>query len=284
MNALIKVCNVLKKNAPTILTIVGVVGVGTGVVMACDASRKLDYILDESNIRINNLKNKSEESKEVIEKQVNEIKKEKAKDLIKLYLPSGVVIISSLGCILCSHTILAKRYAALGAAYTTLDACFKEYRNSVVDKYGEEADKEIKYGLKTKKNKNGEVTYESNDELVKKCNESSSYARIFDESNPYWDETPGYNQMFIKQVLQNAQDKLHRVGIVYLNEVYKALGFKETKAGQVMGWSLNPDDNSDDFIDFGIYDISNLAKRDFVNGKEKSILLDFNVVDVWSNL
>ena len=31
------------------------------------------------------------------------------------------------------------------------------------------------------------------------------------------------------------------------------------------------------FVDFGIYDVNKPSARDFVNGFEKSILLDFNV-------
>ena len=33
----------------------------------------------------------------------------------------------------------------------------------------------------------------------------------------------------------------------------------------------------DNFVDFGILDLYNEKKRDFVNGYERTILLDFNV-------
>ena len=45
-----------------------------------------------------------------------------------------------------------------------------------------------------------------------------------------------------------------------------------------MGWiydEKNP--KGDNFVDFGIYDITKEVNRDFVNGYERTILLDFNV-------
>ena len=70
-------------------------------------------------------------------------------------------------------------------------------------------------------------------------------------------------------------DLLISRGHVFLNEVYDALGFERTEAGNVVGWVLNKD--GDNYIDFGIYDITSPGGRLFVNGQEPSILLDFNV-------
>ena len=79
-------------------------------------------------------------------------------------------------------------------------------------------------------------------------------------------------------------DKLRANGHVFLNEVYKELGFDDTKAGQVVGWIYDPENpNGDNYIDFGIYDVYNCSKSEaerktaFVNGYERSIILDFNV-------
>ena len=71
-------------------------------------------------------------------------------------------------------------------------------------------------------------------------------------------------------------------GHLFLNEVYDMIGLPRTKAGAVVGW-LYPAGRYDDlqlngFVDFGIFDMWSDAKRaDFVNGYERSILLDFNV-------
>ena len=84
--------------------------------------------------------------------------------------------------------------------------------------------------------------------------------------------------MFLRAQQQYANDKLIAQGHLFLNEVYDMLGLPRTKAGAIVGWVY--DDNNavgDNFVDFGIYDVHRETARDFVNGYERSILLDFNV-------
>ena len=67
-------------------------------------------------------------------------------------------------------------------------------------------------------------------------------------------------------------------GYLFLNEVYEALGFPITKAGQVVGWLYRPDNpNGDNYVDFGIFNLQSEKACDFVNGYERSLVLDFNV-------
>ena len=55
-------------------------------------------------------------------------------------------------------------------------------------------------------------------------------------------------------------------------------GFEPTRAGQVVGWRYEPEEsNCDGYVSFGIYNANRETARDFVNGYERSILLDFNV-------
>ena len=56
------------------------------------------------------------------------------------------------------------------------------------------------------------------------------------------------------------------------------LGAKRTKAGAQVGWVYDEKNPvGDNYVDFGIFDIYNPKSRDFVNGYEKVIVLDFNV-------
>lgn len=67
---------------------------------------------------------------------------------------------------------------------------------------------------------------------------------------------------------------------MFLNDVYDMLGIPRTKAGQIVGWFYdpkNPNHKGDDYVDFGLYDLYKEKTRDFVNGYEEVILLDFNV-------
>ena len=56
------------------------------------------------------------------------------------------------------------------------------------------------------------------------------------------------------------------------------LDIPETKAGQIVGWFYDADHpTGDNYVDFGIYNTNREKCRDFVNGYESVILLDFNV-------
>ena len=67
-------------------------------------------------------------------------------------------------------------------------------------------------------------------------------------------------------------------------KVYDMLGFQRTKAGQIMGWIYDEENPvGDNFVDFGIYNTDIEKARDFVNGLERVIVLDFNVSNILDN-
>ena len=107
----------------------------------------------------------------------------------------------------------------------------------------------------------------------------SEYARFFDDGCTGWTKDPEYNLMFLRDQQRYANDLLQSKGHLFLNEVYDMLGIPRTKAGQVVGWFYDEKHPvGDNFVDFGIYDTNRgTANRDFVNGYERTILLDFNV-------
>lgn len=84
--------------------------------------------------------------------------------------------------------------------------------------------------------------------------------------------------MFLRAQQNYANDLLVKRGYLFLNDVYKMLGFEPTRAGQVVGWRHEPEKSDcDGYVSFGIYNANRETARDFVNGYERSILLDFNV-------
>ena len=166
---------------------------------------------------------------------------------------------------------------------------FKNYRNNVIERFGEEIDKELRFGLqegtieetstddegKTKKSKKKVKTIDGEKDL----NDYSDYARFFDASSQHWEKDSEYNLMFLNATQMAMNDRLKAVGHLFLNEVYDELDIPRTKAGQVVGWIWDPNDNEngDNRVDFGIHDLYRSSNRDFVNGYENVILLDFNV-------
>ena len=283
--------NMVQKHSPEILAGVGVVGVVASTVMACKATMKLNDILEESKetrdkIREveSNPRYEEQYSHEDAKKDLTINYTQTGLKIAKLYAPAVILGSASLGCLLASNDILRKRNAALSAAYMTVDKSFKEYRQRVVDRFGEEVEKEIRYNIKAEEVTSTVVAEDGSETTVTETvktmdpNLYSDYAKFFDEASPYWQKDPEYNFMFLKSQQQYANDLLKARGRLFLNEVYEMLGIDKTKAGQIVGWVYNPENPiGDNFVDFGIFDMSKERVRAFVNGYEPNILLDFNV-------
>jgi len=282
----------IKKHSPEILVVAGVVGVVASAVMACKATIKVSEILENSKEAINSIHdcaaNKSlaeEYTPEDAKKDLAIVYVQTGIKLAKLYAPAVALGALSLGSILASNNILRKRNVALAAAYATVDKGFKEYRNRVVERFGEEVDRELRHNIKAKKIEKIVIGEDGKEKKVKETiqvaenpNTYSDYARFFDDGCTGWEKDSEYNLMFLRAQQQYANDKLRANGHLFLNEVYDMLGIPRTKAGQVVGWVYDAENPiGDNYVDFGIYDIHRETVRNFVNGYERTILLDFNV-------
>src|SRR4051812_28162749 len=73
-----------------------------------------------------------------------------ARDLAKLYAPAVGLGVLSIGLLTGAHVVLTKRNVALAAAYAGLDKVFSEYRDRVRKEYGDEKDREFRYGVNYK--------------------------------------------------------------------------------------------------------------------------------------
>lgn len=292
----------LKKHSPEILVVAGVIGTVASAVMACRATTKIGEILDESNETLDAIHKYSENPEtvpETMEYSPDDVKKDLAVTYVqtglkiaRLYAPSVVLGGLSISAMLVSNNILRKRNVALAAAYATVDKGFKEYRDRVIERFGETVDHELRYNIKAKEIEETVVDEKGKEKKVKKkvdianINEYSDYARWFDSRNPNWEETPDYNLMFLKAQQRYANDKLIAEGRLFLNDVYEALGIPKTKAGQIVGWVYDPSNpDIDSLVDFGIFDCYKENARNFVNGVEPAILLDFNCDgNVWDSM
>ena len=290
----------VKKHSPEILIVAGIAGVVTSAVMACKATMKVNEVLAETKENINKVHDvmadqgisEKEYSKEDSARDLAIIYGKAGVKLVKLYGPAVALGGLSLTAIVCSNNILRKRNVALAAAYTAIDTSYKQYRSRVIEKFGENVDREMKYGIKAVQIEEKTVDENGKKKTVKKTVEVvnpydySDYARFFDVGNPNWEKDSEYNLMFLKRQQAYANDKLKANGYLYLNEVYDMLGIPKSKAGQVVGWIYDPENGTgDNYVDFGIYNVNREAARDFVNGYERTILLDFNVDgNIWEKM
>lgn len=282
----------LKKYSPEILVVVGIVGAVTSAVMACKATTKANDILNDAKSQVDKVHKVLEDeaispemySEEDSKKDLAIIYAKTGLDFVRLYGPSVLLGAVSIASILASNNILRKRNIALAAAYTAVDTGFKEYRGRLIERFGKELDKELKYNIKSETVQETVIDEKGNEQTVDKVvevanpNVYSDYARCFDDGCKGWTKDPELNLVFLKQMQQHANDKLRAKGHLFLNEVYDMLGFPRSRAGQIVGWIYDEKNKvGDNFVDFGIYDATKQPNRDFVNGYERVIWLDFNV-------
>lgn len=280
-----KVALLARKYSPQILTGLGIAGFIGSTVLACKATTEVQEALEEHKYEIEQIKKASNDydySNGEIVKMKTEVFSRTSLEIVKLYAPSVGLAVFGTTCVLASLGIMQKRNAAIGAAYAFVSGKFGEYRDRVREQLGEEKDIEFYHGLKKET-----ITVEETDENGKKkkvkkevevvdpSNGISQYAKVFDDASPKWQPNAEMNLVFLKNQQNWFNDRLHIVGNVFLNEVYDALGLPRTQAGAIVGWVDNGD--GDGYIDFGIYSIQNQENRDFINGYEDSIFLDFNV-------
>lgn len=287
----------MKKYSPEVLMVAGVVSIVGGTVLACKATLKVDAI-----------KKKREDVYETIEEaydlseqgELDEVYtvEDATKDrtiatvhmgvqLVKAYAPGAGLVIFGLACVMGSHGIMRKRNVALLGLYKAAEETLTAYRKRVVDELGEEKDRQFRYGMKVETIDDIIVDDKGKEKSVKKDvtvldpNGISLYAKFFDESCPDWHKDTNRNFHFLKCQQSYANDQLHAKGHIFLNEVYDLIGIPRTPEGQLVGWVKGM---GDDFVDFGMFDRDKQQVRDFVNGYERSILLDFNVAGVIHDL
>lgn len=268
----------IKKYSPEILTTVGVAGVVTAGVFACKATLQLDPIVEETKANLNAVKHLKDEGHYKNDhdhiRDVTIIYTKGVSAIAKLYAPAVTLGLGSIACIIGAHGIMKKRNAALAVAYNALEKTFARYRDRVVEELGEDQERDIRLNIREE-----EVTDENGKKNIVKVvdpNGISQYAKFFDELNVNWQKDPNQNLLFLTCQQNWANDKLKANGHLFLNEVYDLIGVPRTQAGAVVGWVIG-DEDGDDFVDFGIFNPENDMAREFVNGYEKAILLDFNV-------
>lgn len=284
----------LKKHSPEILVVAGIAGTVVSAVLACKASTKVAEILDETKGTLDTIHegmetgaiNGQEYTNEDGKKDTVVVYAQTGMKLAKLYGPAIILGTLSITSILASNNILRKRNVALGAAYAAIDKSFKEYRGRVIERFGEQVDTELKYGIKAKKFEEIEVDPETGKEkkvkktvMVADPNLQSDYAVYFDSKSRNYETNPDYNRMFLKAQQAFANDKLQTRGHLFLNEVLDDLDLPRTPAGQIVGWTK---DGPDGYVNFRIVEV----ERETEDGRhEPALLLDFNVEgNIWEKM
>jgi len=275
-----------QKNAPHLLFGVGVAGMIGSTVLACRATLKLNELVEEqkNDLAIAHSITDARYTPTDRRKDVTIIYTRSVSKVARLYAPSVLLGVASVGALTKSHSILHERNVALTAAYAAVDKAFRQYRERVKDKYGEEEDREFRFPHEDSEIRGQDTDQRFIIQVLSDAHEESMYARFFDMENPNWNVGIEYNTLFLQCQQKYANDKLKARGHVFLNEVYDMLGMERTQPGAVVGWILNNREGGDNHISFGCLDENDQIRTD-INGRNGSLLLDFNVDGViWDKI
>lgn len=223
--------NFWHRNASTILTCLGGVGVAVTAYTAIKATPKATKLIEEAE------KEKGEELTTV----------ESIRVAGKVYIPTVITGVATVACIFGANALNKRQQAALMSAYALLDTSYKEYVYHVKDIYGEDAHREIMEAIAAEKAENVGIHapgYVSNNDLY--LDDQCGEMRLFYEE---------YGQRFFEATLEqviSAEYHLNRNytlrGYTVLNELYDFLGLEPTEYGSELGWA-NYDDGMA-WIDF----------------------------------
>lgn len=196
----------IKRNAPTILTCLGAVGVVATAVMAVKETPKALTLLENA---------KEEKGEELT-------KFEKVKVAGPVYIPSVLTGAATIACIFGSNIISKNQQAALMSAYALLDNSYKEYKKKTDELYGEEAGKQIRGEIAKDKYTGDEVSLDDDKELF-----YDFYSGRYFESTKQevlWAQYETNRSMFVN----------YSVGV---NEYYELLGLEPLPEYEMLGWT-----------------------------------------------
>lgn len=194
----------IKHQMPAILSITAIVGVAATAVTAVRATPKALRLLEEA-------------------EELKKDKLNKAETIVAAapcYIPTALIAVSTMACILGAHVLNRKQQASMAAAYAMLDTSYKQFRNKVTELYGAEAVKNVEAD-------------------IAKDNYKDEYAPEDDKLLFFDSYRKKYFYSTKEKVLtaENAANHwLAIYGSVTLNEFYRLLGLPDVKDGDILGW------------------------------------------------
>lgn len=304
---------VVRQKSPELLLGAGIIAGGACVFLACKGTLKAKPKIEDMSIKLEDLEHiesfhteaiaadpmADEEDERNLAELKKQIKKEKrhviAKtvvDVSKDYIPAFIIGMASIGCVLASYKILDKRLLGATVAYESVNAAFNRYRHKVINKFGEDVEKELYYGQTVREeeveepilDENGNKTGETKTvkKMVPNIEKDAPWFSVYSRTLHNRSYQPGLDVDQVRRIQNYWNDQLQRVGYVWLNDVYKSLDMEINGDYVGVGWIAKEfcgeDYTGDGYIDFGIFGdhVSDQAKL-WREGKTNNVIVDFNV-------
>lgn len=216
----------------------------------------------------------------------DEAKRKVAIETLKTYAPDVAAGVCGAAMIFGGHGIVHGRYVKAAAAWAAETAAYEEYRSRVIDRYGEEADRDIRYGTEeetytvTETSKKGKEKEVEKTRKIYHADEAilvSPFSRIFSKStNPNWTGDKLVDRNFLLMKQNYLQFKLEKNRRLFWNEALIEMDYEPTFEGQYMGWSLDKNPNST--VDLGLFKPDPENRRMVWREEgDECYVLDFNI-------
>ena len=208
----------LSKHSPEILMGIGIAGMITTTVLAVKATPKALKLIE---IRKDELEVETLTPVETV------------KTTWKCYVPAVITGATSIACLIGSHSVHARRNAALATAYKLSESAFSEYRDKALETIGEKKEKVIRDKVSEEQIKNNPVS--KSDIIVT----GKGGTLCFDPlSSRYF-----YSDL---EKIHRAANKLNYdintnpfdTGVT-VNDFYSEIGLPGTATGDGLGWNLH---------------------------------------------
>ena len=215
------------KRSPEILLGIGIASGVTATVLAVKATPKALELLTEKRYEKYGDTLKEDDSYD----DMPELKPvEVVKTTWKCYIPAAISGAASIACLLGSHSVHAKRNAALATAYKLSETALNEYREKVVEEIGEDKEKVIRDKVSQKHL--DETPVSKNEVIITGTGKQLCYDGI---SGRYFESDI--------QTIRAAVNKINET-MVYemyaaLNDFYNEIGLSNTDMGDELGWNLD---------------------------------------------
>ena len=196
----------LRKYSPLILSIVGGIGTITSTVLAIKATPKAINLIENAK------KDKNDELTKV----------EIAKLTWKCYIPTGLSVISTIGCIFGSQYLNMKHQASLASAYAILANTYKEYTDKTKELYGEDTDLNIKKQLVSKRLDPDTIDLKNDEHLFFDYQTLRYFYSTFEK---------------VEQAEKELNQEIAATGFASVNDFYRFLGLSELEYSKYMGWT-----------------------------------------------
>ena len=209
----------LKQASPTILTILGAVGVVGTAALAVRVTPEAYRAIRRKEIEVNEKELHPEDDR-------NLTIKETIKVAWKFYIPAASVGLATILCIFGANGLSRRQQASLASAYALIDQAYKEYKTKAKELCGDDVDQEIRKAIVKQR-----LEVDQND------------LNLTDGKLLFFDELSGrYLERTMAEVL-DAEYHLNRLfiteGSVKLNDFYDLLDLPKTEVGAIVGWDAD---------------------------------------------